>query len=119
MIDAIPMTLREANEFVASYHRHSGRTPRDGGKFAIGATDGSGLVGVAIVGRPLSRILGADVYTAESYALVRSPIPRRVPTRSFTPLAGGHGERWVVANSSHIPCRLKPARPCGVRVGRS
>lgn len=49
---AVPLTLREANDFVAQFHRHNGRTSRDGGKFAIGCSDGDQLVGVAIVGRP-------------------------------------------------------------------
>lgn len=33
----IPISLREANDFVTSFHRHNGRTAWDGGKFAIGA----------------------------------------------------------------------------------
>lgn len=61
---AVPMTLREANEFVQSFHRHNGRTARDGGKFAIGASTGTELVGVAIVGNPLSASF-MDGFTAE------------------------------------------------------
>lgn len=61
---AVPITLREANDFVTSYHRHNGRTVRDGGKFAIGCSDGEGLIGVAIVGNPLSATF-MDGYTAE------------------------------------------------------
>jgi hypothetical protein len=60
----IPLTLREANDFVSSYHRHSQRTQRDGGKFAIGVTDGASMWGVAIVGRPMARLLD-DGWTAE------------------------------------------------------
>jgi len=60
----VPMTLREANDFVEQFHRHNGRTARNGGKFAIGASTGDRLVGVAIVGRPLARHLD-DSYTAE------------------------------------------------------
>jgi hypothetical protein len=52
-VTIIPITLREANDFVESFHRHSKRTARDGGKFAIGLEFGE-LVGVAIVGNPLS-----------------------------------------------------------------
>lgn len=59
----VPMTLREANDFVSAHHRHSKRTSRDGGKFAIGVSDGE-CWGVAIVGRPLSRLLD-DGLTAE------------------------------------------------------
>lgn len=51
-----PITLREANAYVISRHRHHG--PTAGGKFAIMARDGSGGVrGVAICGRPVSRVL--------------------------------------------------------------
>ncbi len=59
-----PITLREANDFVQSFHRHNGRTSRDGGKFAIGAEFCGELVGVSIVGNPLSATF-MDGYTAE------------------------------------------------------
>lgn len=61
-IFAVPMTLAEANQFVAAFHRHS--RPVVGAKFSIGASDGHGLSGVAITGRPVSRIL-QDGTTAE------------------------------------------------------
>ncbi len=57
-----PITLREANEFVEANHRHN--KPVRGCKFAIAAMDGDELVGVAIVGRPLARMLD-DGFTAE------------------------------------------------------
>jgi len=63
-LQPIPMSLREANDFVEQFHRHSRRTSRDGGKFAIGATDGERMVGVAIVGRPVSATL-MDGFTTE------------------------------------------------------
>src|ERR1017187_9513843 len=31
----VPCSLRKANDFVAVYHRHSKRTARNGGKFAV------------------------------------------------------------------------------------
>ena len=49
------MHIREANEFVAKYHRHS--LPTVGGKWAIGAAVDGKLVGVAIAGRPVARRL--------------------------------------------------------------
>ena len=58
----VPLNLREANDFVDQYHRHNKRT--QGGKFAIGATVGDGLLGVAIVGWPLSATY-MDGFTAE------------------------------------------------------
>ncbi len=59
-----PVTLREANDFVQNFHRHNGRTSRDGGKFAIGAELCGELIGVSIVGNPLSATF-MDGYTAE------------------------------------------------------
>ena len=55
MITAIPMKLTEAIEFVANFHRHN--KPPAGGLFAVGASDGDQLVGVAIVSRPVARAL--------------------------------------------------------------
>lgn len=60
----VPVTLREANDFVENFHRHNRRTSRDGGKFAIGLEFSAQLVGVAIVGNPLSATL-MDGYTCE------------------------------------------------------
>jgi hypothetical protein len=57
-----PVTLREANEFVCRHHRHHGAAR--GHKFAIGLNDIHGLVGVAIVGRPVARNAD-DGFTAE------------------------------------------------------
>ena len=69
----VPTTLREANDFVESFHRHNGRTARDGGRFAVGATDERvGLVGVAIVGNPISATF-MDGLTAEVLRTCVSP----------------------------------------------
>lgn len=68
----IPMSLREANDFVEQFHRHNGRTSRDGGKFAIGASADEGLLGVAIVGRPVARLLD-DSFTAEVLRVCVAP----------------------------------------------
>jgi hypothetical protein len=54
-MEAVPLHLREANEFVAQHHRHS--LPTVGGKFAIGVQVDGKLVGVALAGRPVARIL--------------------------------------------------------------
>ena len=61
-LQVIPISLREANEFVINFHRHSKKTR--GHKYSIGASDGENLVGVAIVGRPVARKLD-DGFTAE------------------------------------------------------
>jgi hypothetical protein len=49
----VPISLIEANEFVRKYHRH--HKPVVGHKFSIGAALGDRIVGVCIVGRPVSR----------------------------------------------------------------
>jgi len=61
-LEIVPMTLREANAYVEQNHRHHGPVP--GHKFSIGLSDGEQIVGVAIVGRPVSRHLD-DGWTLE------------------------------------------------------
>ncbi|MCK9549167.1 XF1762 family protein [Aquamicrobium sp.] len=68
----VPLTLREANDFVEQWHRHSSRTSNDGGKFAIGMEHNGQLVGVAIVGRPVARLLQVPG-AAEVLRLCTSP----------------------------------------------
>ncbi|MDO4563941.1 MAG: hypothetical protein Q4C12_08965 [Clostridia bacterium] len=62
MLELIPISLKQANEYVEMYHRHHKATR--GHKFSLAAIDGERLVGVAIVGRPVSRHLD-DGYTLE------------------------------------------------------
>lgn len=57
-----PITLKAAREFVGRLHRH--HRPPQGGLFAVAVATGAGVVGVAIVGRPVARML-ADGFTAE------------------------------------------------------
>ncbi len=61
-LEIVPMTLREANAYVEQHHRHHGPVP--GQKYSIGLSDGEKIVGVAIVGRPVSRHLD-DGWTLE------------------------------------------------------
>lgn len=58
----VPMTLGEANAFVEMHHRH--HEPTAGHKFSIGCSDGSKIVGVVIVGRPVAR-MSDDGFTLE------------------------------------------------------
>lgn len=55
MLTAIPISNKEAAEFVANFHRHN-KSPRFS-LFSVGASDGNQLVGVAIVNRPVARML--------------------------------------------------------------
>lgn len=50
-----PINLKEANEFVAKYHRHHKPSIRH--KFSVACYDGDRLCGVAVCGRPVSRFL--------------------------------------------------------------
>ena len=50
----IPVDLAEANAFVLEHHRH--HKPVIGHKFSIGAVSGESVVGIAIIGRPVSRM---------------------------------------------------------------
>lgn len=62
MLEIVPINFNEACEFVRLYHRH--HKPPIGHKFSIGCSDGSAIVGVAMVGRPVSRHLD-DGWTLE------------------------------------------------------
>ena len=55
MLEIVSITLAEANAFVTHHHRHHKAV--QGHKFSIGCTDNGQLVGVVIVGRPVSRHL--------------------------------------------------------------
>jgi hypothetical protein len=61
-LELIPLTLDEANAFVAAHHRH--HRPVVGAKFCIGAAEGDTVHGVVIVGRPVARFLD-DGWTLE------------------------------------------------------
>lgn len=58
----VPISFADASAFVTAWHRH--HQPPVGCKFCLGAADGERLIGVAIVGRPVSRFL-ADGSTLE------------------------------------------------------
>ena len=61
-LNLCPISLAEANAFVAQHHRH--HRPVTGHKYSIACIDGEKIVGVAIVGRPVSRHLD-DGWTLE------------------------------------------------------
>jgi hypothetical protein len=90
VLEIVPVTLREANQFVENFHRHNGRTARDGGKFAIGASSPDGLVGVAIVGNPLSATF-MDGFTAE---VLRTCTRPEAPKNTNSLLYGACWRAW-------------------------
>jgi hypothetical protein len=59
----VPLAFRDTTDFISLFHRH--HSPPQGGKFCIGVhNEHAQLVGVAIVGRPVARMLD-DGVTAE------------------------------------------------------
>ena len=54
-LSIIPISLKQANDFVEELHRHHSKV--QGHKFSIGVMKNNKLVGVCIVGRPVSRYL--------------------------------------------------------------
>lgn len=61
-LSIVPITLAEANAYIALHHRHN--KPTAGCRFVMGCANAGSLVGVCIVGRPVSRLLD-DGHTAE------------------------------------------------------
>ena len=61
-LEIVPISLKEANKFVEEHHRH--HKPVVGHKFSIAVAENERIVGVAIVGRPVSRYLD-DGWTLE------------------------------------------------------
>jgi hypothetical protein len=61
-LTVVPITQREAMAFVEQYHRH--HKPPRGSVFQLAASDGEKIVGVVLVGRPVSRRL-QDGWTLE------------------------------------------------------
>lgn len=55
MLELQPITYSEACEFIRLYHRH--HLPPQGWKWGIAVNDGTGVVGVVTVGRPVARML--------------------------------------------------------------
>jgi hypothetical protein len=52
-MEIVPVDFDEACTFVAQHHRH--HVPPQGHKFSLAVADAEKIVGVAIVGRPVSR----------------------------------------------------------------
>lgn len=90
MANVMPCSLRKANDFVEAHHRHSKRTARDGGKFAIALAEAGSVVGVAIAGNPLSATY-MDGLTAEVLRVCLGPA---APRNSNSMLYGACRRIW-------------------------
>ena len=77
MITAKPITIKAANEFIKTFHRHHRPTIRNCGRWAIAAMNiNNEMVGVVIAGNPVSATY-MDGYTIELTRLcVKEPAPK-------------------------------------------
>lgn len=94
----VPTTLRKANDFVAAFHRHTGRTTRNGGKFAIALAANKRIAAVAIVGNPLSATL-MDGVTAE---VLRVCVNANAPHSACSTLYGACWRAWKAMGGRRI-----------------
>ena len=94
----VPTTLRKANDFVACFHRHMGRTARNGGKFALALAFNGQVKGVAIVGNPLSATL-MDGVTAE---VLRVCVLAEVPKGACSQLYGACWRAWKALGGTRM-----------------
>ena len=105
-----PITLRNANDYVELHHRHNSRTVRNGGRFATSVVDGRGnLLGVAIVGNPLSADF-MDGMTAEVLRVCTTPDS---PKNVCSMLYAACWRAWRAMGGDRIgpptPCRASQA----------
>jgi hypothetical protein len=83
-LDLRPVTLRRANAHVAEFHRHN--KPVRGHLFSVAVHSEGELVGVAILGRPVSRVMD-DGQTAEVLRCCVAPgAPKNVPSMLYAAL---------------------------------
>lgn len=90
----VPIEFREACAFVALHHRH--HKPPQGHRWSIGVECGGKIVGVAIVGRPVARML-QDGMTVEVTRLATDGTPNACSAL--------YGAAWRVARELGY-CRL-------------
>lgn len=97
----VPLTLRKANDFVERHHRHSARTSNDGGKFAIGLEVGGELVGAAIVGRPVARMI-QQIEGAGTAELLRCCVSDAAPKGASARLMARCKKIWQLMGGTRL-----------------
>ena len=108
MLNLIPVSLSEANSFVTMHHRT--HKPVTGHKFSIGCTENGRLVGVAIVGRPVSR------YLDDGLTLEVNRLCKRLQLPLWGRVAGGAG--YGLSENHHLHSRHRKRRkPAGRWLG--
>jgi hypothetical protein len=97
----VPLTIREACDFVERHHRHLGRTPNDGGKFAIGLVIGDELIGAAVVGRPTSRML-QEIQGPGTAELLRNCVSSAAPRNACSRLEARCKRIWQLMGGTRL-----------------
>lgn len=92
----IPISLKEASQFVHEYHRHN--KPLKFHKFSIGVKFDDVLVGVVIVGRPVARSMD-DGVTAE---VSRLCVNENAPKNACSFLYGAAWRAWRAMGGQRI-----------------
>lgn len=110
-----PVSRSEASAFVRRFHRH--HKPAVGDVFRVAAHDGTEIVGVATVGRPVARMLD-DGRTLEINRLCVEEGTGTPRVYSWGPVAGPPG-RWGTGASSRTRSSPRAAPRCARRATRS
>jgi hypothetical protein len=80
-VTIVPCLITEACEYVLNFHRHN--DPPQGSLFAVGASDGTNLVGVAIVGRPIGRLNQGGTTAEVTRCCVVDDAPKGTPSALY------------------------------------
>lgn len=118
-----PCTIRQATDFVAEHHRHSG-APR-GARFCVAALNDDALVGVVMVGRPMARGLD-DGVTAEAIRVCTiESAPKGTPSkllraawRAWAAMGGQRLVTYTLASESGASLRGAGFKLIGTIPGR-
>jgi len=92
-LQILPITLKEANEFVTNFHRHNKKV--QGARFCLGASYEDQLVGVAIVGRPVARKWTTDL-PQKLQEFAQKKIHLKILIPFCMAAVGEFGNKWAV-----------------------
>jgi len=113
-----PLTLKEANDFVAAFHRHN--KPVVGHRFSIGLEFNGKLIGVAIVGRPVARMVNAQTHAEITRLCVNAGAPKgacsklyRACSRAWAAMGGLRVITYTLKSESGASLRGAGARLVG------
>lgn len=85
-LEIVPITLKEAKSFVGEHHRHC--PPPVGWRFGAGITNGSELIGVCTVGRPVARAFDATRVVEVNRVCIRTDIAQGLAWNACSQLYG-------------------------------